>query len=233
MCCKTMWIFEMPLKSHKVRQHWAHIPSCCPLGKLRRSSPETLQAPQSPPRSPLSPVIPDGPLDCGVCSLRVEELRVHGDELKISICGHLSVIPMWLTHGTSVPQLPLPSRGHRGGFLPSLAVGLYSEYANSYTQQPLRRKHQQQKLNQFCSQIYNLVSWFPLCWGEYKMLFRIIHLPLLVLPTTLPPSNRGWDVESGLRAGRARLMEGWNIPEHLGWVPTLLGTTWHVHQMSE
>lgn len=86
------WIFEMPLKNHKVRQHRAHIPSCCPLGKQRRSSPETLQAPQGPPRPPPSPVIPDGPLDCGVCSLRVGELRVHGDELK-SICGHLSVIP--------------------------------------------------------------------------------------------------------------------------------------------
>lgn len=46
-----MWIFEMPLKSHKIRRHWAHILSCCPPAKPSRSPPhlaETLQVPQSP-----------------------------------------------------------------------------------------------------------------------------------------------------------------------------------------
>lgn len=41
----------MPLKSHKIRRHWAHILSCCPPAKPSRSPPhlaETLQVPQSP-----------------------------------------------------------------------------------------------------------------------------------------------------------------------------------------
>ena len=60
---------------------------------------------------------------------------MHCDELKISVCGHLSIIPMWFIHSTYLPRLLLLPLGMMEVSFPSFTAGVYPEDANSYKDQ--------------------------------------------------------------------------------------------------
>lgn len=62
---------------------------------------------------------------------------MHCDELKISVCGHLSIIPMWFIHSTYLPRLLLLPLGMMEVSFPSFTAGVYPEDANSYKDQTI------------------------------------------------------------------------------------------------
>lgn len=102
---------------------------------------------------------------------------------------------MWFSHSTYLPGLPLPSQGHPLLWAYTQNMQIHIGHCGGN----VRNKNEINSAIKF----YNLVNWFLLFRGECKMLLRIIRLPLSVHPTAFPPSNSGWDIESGHRDGRA------------------------------